>query len=583
MDDAQVTLDWARVGANGSVTLTVKLGAEVLAAERLDVLNPTKRDDFAARLTSKCPSIDRDAVAAKLLEIAADVVAKPERPASDFGVDLDNTQIARPELFHAREVSGVAIPAIRLDSGKPAGRWDLLLRWHANGHRERRELSATLELSGGARLWLHPMPVEPTLSTRSPWSAPGRDAWLEGRPSPDPVGVLQRLCDRFARFLDFPPDTAEGATATLALWTLLTYAYPAWPCVPYLSVGGPMASGKTTLFRVLARLVFRPLESSNTTAPCLFRTLHDRGGTLLLDEAERLRDGTPEAGELRSILLSGYKRGSPAMRLEKVGDGFRRTEFDAYGPKALAAIASMPEALASRCIRLTMFRAAPNSPKPRRRIDHDADSWAVLRDDLHALALEHGATWLELAQRDACPTALSGRDFELWAPLFALTLWLEERGASGLLGVLTDFAMATADAARDDAAPEADEALLRILANHVHDGTAGTLKPGDVLREAREADPVTFKGWSAKGVASVLARYALRTHRGHGNAGRTYARVTVDSLRRICAAYGFDLPLPASQASHVSRPVACVAESRTSMNPDPAAIRRDTCDACSGA
>jgi hypothetical protein len=38
------------------------------------------------------------------------------------------------------------------------------------------------------------------------------------------------------------------------------------------------------------------------TAPTLFRTLHDTGGTLLLDEAERLRDRTPDAGELRSIL-----------------------------------------------------------------------------------------------------------------------------------------------------------------------------------------------------------------------------------------------------------------------------------------
>jgi len=115
---------------------------------------------------------------------------------------------------------------------------------------------------------------------------------------------------------------------------------------------------------------------------------------LLLDEAEKLRDGTPDAGELRSILLSGYKRGSPAMRLEKVGDGFKRIAFDVFGPKAVAGIAALPEALASRCIRLTMFRAGADSPKPRRRLDADPATWAALRDDLHALALEHGLTWL---------------------------------------------------------------------------------------------------------------------------------------------------------------------------------------------
>ncbi len=70
-----------------------------------------------------------------------------------------------------------------------------------------------------------------------------------------------------------------------------------------------------------------------------------------------------------------------------------------YGPKALACIAGLPPALASRCIPVMMFRAGPDFPKPKRRIDADPQVWQGLRDDLHALALEHGATWLALSQR----------------------------------------------------------------------------------------------------------------------------------------------------------------------------------------
>jgi hypothetical protein len=60
------------------------------------------------------------------------------------------------------------------------------------------------------------------------------------------------------------------------------------------------------------------------TGPALFRTHHAAGGALLYDEAERLRQSTPDQQELQSMLLAGYKRGGCATRLEPVGDSFRR-------------------------------------------------------------------------------------------------------------------------------------------------------------------------------------------------------------------------------------------------------------------
>lgn len=100
----------------------------------------------------------------------------------------------------------------------------------------------------------------------------------------------------------------SGRSHRLATARVWPGCYPVWSSVPYLSIGGPLSSGKTTLFKVLVRLCFRPLESSNLTAACLFHTFHGWGGTLLLDEGERLRDGSPEASEVRSVLLTTEQR-----------------------------------------------------------------------------------------------------------------------------------------------------------------------------------------------------------------------------------------------------------------------------------
>jgi hypothetical protein len=319
---------------------------------------------------------------------------------------------------------------------------------------------------------------------------------------------------------------------------MLTYCYPAWPAVPYLYIGGPMESGKTRVFEVLEQLVFRPLCSSNMTAPTMFRTLHDRGGTLLLDEAERLKQSSdPSTGELMSMLLAGYKRGGQAMRMEAVGDTFQTRTFQVFGPKALACIAGLPPALASRCITITMFRAAPNSEKPRRRVA--VYPWQPLRDQLHVLALEHGPEWLALADRtDVCPT-MSGRNYELWQPLLALAAWIEQHDELGLLKLVQDYAQSSIDAGRDDKTPFEDEILLRLLADALRLGERP--RASDLLTQARVRDPDYFEPWTARGVSARLKRYGLETRKSDGD--KVYGPWLLEVLRRVETSYGMDLGL----------------------------------------
>jgi hypothetical protein len=214
------------------------------------------------------------------LGIAQEVQARA-RGDSDTGPapELDISRVVRPERFITPEVSGLTVGVPVLKDGKPSGQWVVYLRW-ADGRRESMALPDALDLGGDAKLWLHPAPGEPSIDQTPSWAEADRRAWLAGEVAPDPADVFQRVCECIAHFIDFPADCAPATTATLALWVMLTYSYPAWSAVPYLYLGGPAGSGKTRVFEVLSRLVFRPLQSSNLSAAALFRTLDSRGGTL---------------------------------------------------------------------------------------------------------------------------------------------------------------------------------------------------------------------------------------------------------------------------------------------------------------
>ncbi|MCX7428783.1 MAG: hypothetical protein NTW96_24545 [Planctomycetia bacterium] len=539
MEEAAVTLTWTPNGRAGNVTITVESDGGPLAVDTVCITKEEKRKAFLKSLMEKVPGLDESRMDAELLAIAA-TVNRGDVPAEQ-SEEIALGRVVRPELFHLAELSGVAIPAtvkVFTDDGSQIrGRWFLYLRHHESGKRERIAFSDQLEIEGVESIWFHPRPSEPSPQTSPGWSAEGRREWLGGRPCPDPIDVFERLCKAVAYYIDFPGDDAPGHCAVLAIWSILTYVYPAWPAVPYLHFGGPAGSGKSRCFEVLDRIVFRPLGASSISSAALFRTLHDRGGVVLFDEAEQLRrSNDPGVGELLSMLLAGYKRGGRALRLEKVGDGFQTVAFEVYGPKGVACTAGLPPALSSRAITIPMFRAAADSPKPRRRLGDGGGRWQALRDDLHCVALEHGLAWQTLSRNvDACPS-MSGRDFELWQPIMAIGQWLEDRGAAGLHGLLVEHAARSIDAAGDDAVPDADVVLLRALHAALRNFETPTAK--ELLVRAQESEPTVFAKWSAKAIGTHLGRYGVKTTKTHG---RRVFRPELPEVERIAGVYGIDL------------------------------------------
>jgi hypothetical protein len=471
--------------------------------------------------------------------------ARPSEPE----VEVTGLEVCRPSLFLRADVAGLTEATTVLTDGRPVGRWLLCLQW-AGGTRQVLPLPEWVDRPSGGRLWLAPFPAAPHVGVVPSWSPQGRERWLQGE-SPRFDELFHNLCDQIGRFIVFPEEDAAGALATVALWTMLTYCYPAWAAVPYLHVAGTLASGKSRLLDVLSRLVRRPIMASSMTAGVLFRTLHEHGGTLLLDEAERLGDQSASS-ELRTVLLAGYRAGGRVARLRAHAGEFRPVHFDVFGPKALGGIGELPPALASRCIRVSMLRTAGSNAQVRASLDADVARWQQLRDDIHALILARATEILSAAQTaDDLTDGLSGRDAELWRPLLVLARLCDSGGSTALPECLRAYADAVVADSQDDTAPEPERILVGMLAASVANQQSD-VTPKELLGQAQKAEPAAFRGWTPHRVASALRRYGLHTAKTSGGR-RSYRQLTGEHIRRVTRLYGFSITVEnASFAPHAT-------------------------------
>lgn len=256
----------------------------------------------------------------------------------------------------------------------------------------------------------------------------------------------------------------------------------------------------------------------------------------MLDEAERLSEGSPEVAEVRSILLAGYKRGGRASRLEPSGDSYQMSEFQVYGPKAIACINALPGPLLSRCIVIQMFRSHPSSLKPKRKIDEKPQRWDQLRDDLHCLALGemgHAAPTLALLD-DVC--SLGGRNYEIWQPILALAQLVDPENRTELTGKIEAWAAQIVASSQEEFIPEEDQVLMWVLTREMRDGKEARCK--QLLDTAKIMESSLFKNWSPQKVAASLKKYGLKLVRKR--AGRFFP-VNLEQMKRIEQSYGLDL------------------------------------------
>ena len=359
-------------------------------------------------------------------------------------------QVISPALGFLDEVAWVAVPLL-VQHGARFERRPYLVT-------STRELlpieeESTLQLGGRSvviKEW-------PTALGRSPrWEYRHIQAFLQGY-TPQPQDVFRMVHDLYDKYLDFrDPHTAD----VLALWAMGTYLYPLFESYPYIALQGPKGSGKTKTISLTAELAFNMRVTSDISPSALFRVVEATRATLGIDESERLSRGRDaRVINLRLLLNAGYKRGSPAIRIE--GEDFRVREFEVYAPKILASIRGLEDVLESRCILITMLRTTTS--KGNLTISEQGEDWDAVRHELYSLALTHHGSVRAIYEKDMSLRFLTNRDNELWLPLLSLAKLLEERGVEGLLERVKAYALTSTRQAEGSTLSDWEQALLLAL------------------------------------------------------------------------------------------------------------------------
>jgi Protein of unknown function (DUF3631) len=238
----------------------------------------------------------------------------------------------------------------------------------------------------------------------------------DDEPWPDAVdgpALLAAMRSLLVKYTVLPP----GAADMLSVFALATHAVDAFNAVPYVMVSSPTAScGKTRLLEMLQLLVRRPWRPAILTGPVLFRGIEQYEPTLLLDEAEVVRQRGEAAENVRAVLHVGYRRGATVERC--VGDEFALRSFRTFGFKVFAAIGDLPGTLLSRCIPIPMRRRGAGEQIARFVPRECEPAGAALRRQCRRWVADNGDALRACVP--SLPEFLDDRRAEIWEPLFAV-------------------------------------------------------------------------------------------------------------------------------------------------------------------
>ena len=232
-------------------------------------------------------------------------------------------------------------------------------------------------------------------------------------PFEDPVGAAELLTG-IGKALQAYVSLSGDQIVALSLWIVHTHCLDATDYTPRLLIRSPTKRcGKSTLLRIIGKLVRRPLSLSGVSAAMLFRSIAAFNPTLLLDEADNA--GLKHNEDLRAVLNEGVYREAVVGRT--VGDDHEPKLFPIFAPAALAGIGAMPATLLDRSTAIDMRRKLKSEKKERfdrRRIDHltelGSKAARFAADNVAALA----------AADPEVPEILNDRELDGWRPLLAI-------------------------------------------------------------------------------------------------------------------------------------------------------------------
>jgi putative DNA primase/helicase len=246
----------------------------------------------------------------------------------------------------------------------------------------------------------------------------------------DGTRLLQSLLEILGKYLVLP----DHAALAIALWIIRAWCDDAFSISPRLAILSPVKRcGKTTLLEFIAKLLPRPLPTSNVTASVIFRVIEKLHPSLVIDEADSFMK---ENEELRGIVNSGHRRDSASV-LRNVGDDHEPRSFSTWSPMVIASIGTLPDTIEDRSIVVSMRRKQPGETVQGIRWNsrHGETVKAHLQAVARALARWSFDHTRKLKDIDpAIPNGLHDRAADNWSPLLTIAhaiggTWIEQANA----------------------------------------------------------------------------------------------------------------------------------------------------------
>src|SRR5262249_53353198 len=129
-----------------------------------------------------------------------------------------------------------------------------------------------------------------------------------------------------------------AAAAVLQSWLVNSFTIS-----PRLAITSPTKGcGKTTLLRLLARVVRRGKRAGSISPAALFRVVEQFQPTILLDETEKYIE---HGSDLHALLNEGHCKGGTVLRV--LGEKLELRQFAVFGAVAFAPMAACPMILNS--------------------------------------------------------------------------------------------------------------------------------------------------------------------------------------------------------------------------------------------
>jgi Protein of unknown function (DUF3631)/Domain of unknown function (DUF3854) len=390
----------------------------------------------------------------------------------------------------------------------------------------------------------------------------------------DGAKLLSDICSVVRTYVSL----TENEAITVALWVMLTHVEAYVDTLPILGITSPeKRCGKTTLLKILIRLVKRNFPVSSLTAATIYRIVEEGRPTLIIDEADAfLKDNE----ELRGILNSGHQRDMAFVARCNMVTGSPE-KFSTWCPKAIAKIGKLPETLADRSLSIALKRKT-KSDKTKKLRKADFPAMTPLCRKAFRWGQDNGP------KLQSVEVSLSSdRAEDNWEPLLAIAKLCGDEWYKKAYRIAADL---SADEP-DDSVPSV---LIRSLQHIVRGSPEDKLFPTDdlatELNKDKEAPWADWKnGLTVHKLGRILTDYGVKSvqRRHRGEAKRGYLRDDEGGIKGLNSVFDRYLPrvtpknAPQSvtpPADQVSEPIGAVTDSKTQSVTSQ--IEKIKCDGC---